>query len=75
MPRRSCAPRDGLAGFANPGHHDGTRPVPPTLPPPFEPLLDSQPLVRVDTSDTLDEVELVQRVRATTDASLTSPRI
>jgi hypothetical protein len=47
-----------------PGHHDGTRPIPPTLPPPFEPMLRPHPLVRVDTSGTLDEVGLALRVRA-----------
>jgi len=62
-PPELCATR-WTSRVRHPGHHDGTRPPPPTLPPPFEPLLDSQPLVRVNTSETLDEVDLLQRLRA-----------
>jgi predicted kinase len=62
-PTELCATR--WTGRArHPGHHDGTRPIPPTLPPPFEPMLRPHPLVRVDTSGTLDEEDLVLRVRA-----------
>lgn len=72
-PPELCATR-WISRVRHPGHHDGTRPIPPTLPPPFEPLLAPQPLIRVDTSDTLDEVDLVQRVRAAIDASLIPQR-
>jgi predicted kinase len=57
-----CATR-WTSRVRHPGHHDGTRPTPPTLPPPFEPMLRPHPLVRVDTSEELDEVDLVGRVR------------
>jgi predicted kinase len=58
-----CA-RRWTSRVRHPGHHDSTRPAPPTLPPPFEPLLGPHPLVMVNTSETLDEVDLIQRVRA-----------
>ena len=62
-PPELCA-RRWTSRVRHPGHHDGTRPAPPNLPPPFEPLLGPHPLVRVNTSERLDEADLVQRVRA-----------